>query len=80
LTELINYIDFANLEKDYAVNWTDDQSCTLKIVYDGNKIKEIRDYGLIGTFGLKKLYEQLFELRFNQNWKKINTTGNNGYK
>jgi len=76
LTELINYIDFANLEKDYAVNWTDDQSCTLKIVYDGNKIKEIRDYGLIGTFGLKKLYEQLFELRFNQNWKKINTTGN----
>ncbi len=70
LTDLINYIDFTYLEKDYAVNWTDDQSCTLKIVYDDGKIKEIRDYGLIGTFGLKQLYDQLFELRFNQKWKK----------
>lgn len=58
-------MDFTNLEKDYAVGWTDDQSCTLKIVYDNNKTKVIEDYGLIGTFGLKKLYQQLFELRFN---------------
>lgn len=80
LTELINYINFANLKNDYAVNWTDDQSCTLKIVYDNNKTKVIRDYGLIGTFGLKNLYKQLFELRFNQEWKKINTVDYKGYK
>ena len=70
LTDLINYIDFLSLEEDYAVDWTDEQSCTLKIVYDNNKIKVIRDYGLMGTFGLKKLYQQLFDLRFNQDWKK----------
>ena len=80
LIELINYIDFTNLKQDYYVDWTDDQDCTLKVVYDNNKVKEVRDYGLIGTFGLKKLYQQLFELRFNQDWKKINTTVSNGYK
>ena len=67
-------------KQDYYVDWTDDQDCTLKVVYDNNKVKEVRDYGLIGTFGLKKLYQQLFELRFNQDWKKINTTVSNGYK
>ncbi|WP_143106345.1 DUF6438 domain-containing protein [Pustulibacterium marinum] len=70
LTDLINYLDFTNLEKYYAVNWTDAQSCTLKITYDNGKIKEIRDYGRRGTYGLKQLYHQLFELRFNQNWKR----------
>ena len=70
LTDLINYIDFTSLEKNYAVDWTDDQSCTLKVVYNNNKRKVIIDYGLIGTFGLKTLYKQLFDLKFNQEWKK----------
>lgn len=70
LINLLNYIDCPNLKHKYSVNWTDDQSCTLKITYNNGKVKEIRDYGLIGTSGLDRLYQLLFELRFNQNWEK----------
>ncbi|MDP4208036.1 MAG: DUF6438 domain-containing protein [Bacteroidota bacterium] len=70
LIHLLNYIDFVKLKKNYAVNWTDDQTCTLKITYDNGKIKEIRDYGLIGTFGLNRTYNILFKLRENQKWEK----------
>ncbi len=70
LIEILNYIDFENLKNSYAVNWTDDQSVELKIYYDNGKVKEINDYGLIGTFGLSILYHKLFEIRKNQDWKK----------
>ncbi len=76
--ELLNYIDFPNLKDNYAVGWTDDQSCTLKITYDNGKIKEIKDYGLIGTFGLNRLYNLMFDLRFSQEWKR-NKAGNKKY-
>lgn len=65
---LLNYIDFAKLKDDYAVGWTDDQSSTLKITYDNGKIKTIKDYGLIGTYGLDRVYQLLFDLRKNQQW------------
>jgi len=71
LTTILNYLDFENLENDYAVNWTDDQSAKLKIYHDEGKVKEIHDYGLIGTFGLSILYNKLFEIRKNQDWKKL---------
>jgi len=70
IIDLLNYIDFPNLKDNYAVNWTDDQSCTLTITYNNGKVKKIDDYGLIGTFGLNKLYNIMFGLRFNQKWKK----------
>jgi len=69
--DILNYINFSTLEEDYAVRWTDDQSCTLTITYDNGKTKTIKDYGLSGTYGLKLLYQKLFDLRFNQDWKKI---------
>lgn len=68
LISLLNYIDFENLKDSYAVHWTDDQSSTLKITYDNGKIKSIHDYGLIGTFGLDRVYQMIFELRKNQEW------------
>lgn len=70
LVDLLNYIDFSNLKDNYSVNWTDDQTCFLTITYDGGKLKKIRDYGLIGTYGLVRVYEILFDLRENQVWKK----------
>lgn len=70
LVDLLNYINFPNLKDNYAVSWTDDQSCTLRITYNNGKTKEIKDYGLIGTYGLDRLYQLLFELRFNQDWRK----------
>lgn len=70
LIDLLNYIDFPTLENNYSVNWTDDQTAILKITYDDDKIKIIRDYGLLGTFGLSKIHQLLFELRENQSWVK----------
>jgi hypothetical protein len=70
LTEIINYLDFENLANAYAVGWTDDQSCTLKITYDNGKVKSINDYGLLGTFGLRNLYDKLFSLRQTKVWTK----------
>ncbi|MFL5765427.1 MAG: DUF6438 domain-containing protein [Bacteroidia bacterium] len=68
LTGLLNYIDFPKLDSSYAVNWTDDQDCTLLVTYDGGKVKKIEDYGLLGTFGLERAYDMLFDLRKNQKW------------
>lgn len=69
IVSLLNYIDFPNLKNEYAVTWTDDQSCTLKITYDNGAVKTIHDYGMIGTYGLDRVYEMFYDLRFNQDWK-----------
>ena len=69
IIDLLNYIDFPNLKNNYAVSWTDDQRCTLTITYNNGQKKEIRDYGLIGTYGLDRVYQLFFDLRFNQKWK-----------
>ena len=66
---LLNYINFPDLKNEYSVTWTDDQRSTLKITYDDGLTKTISDYGMIGTYGLDRVYEMLFSLRFNQSWK-----------
>lgn len=70
LENLLNYINFPEFRENYAVNWTDSQTATLVITYDDGKIKKVKDYGLSGTYGLKRLYTLLFDMRFNQDWKK----------
>lgn len=70
LEELLNYCDFENLKKEYAVMHTDDQTGNLKITYNNGKVKEISDYGMVGTYGLQMLYQKLAETRFNEKWKK----------
>src|SRR5690606_38777646 len=69
LIDLLNYIDFEKLNDNYSVKWTDNQSSTLKITYDNGKVKSIQEYGLVGTFGLSRVYEILFDLRENQKWE-----------
>jgi hypothetical protein len=71
IINLLNYTGFARLADNYRVNWTDDQTCTLKITYDNGKVKTISDYGLLGSFGLGNLYKKLFNIRFNQNWQQV---------
>jgi Domain of unknown function (DUF6438) len=66
---LINYIYTPNLKDYYSVNATDMQSCKLKIYFSDGSVKEITDYGLRGTLGLVRLYDLLFTLRLNQQWK-----------
>ena len=67
---MLNYIYFETLQDNFAVTWTDDQTATLKITYDSGKVKSISDYGLIGTYGLDRVYQLLYELRENQKWTK----------
>ena len=58
-----------NVKEKYAVNWSDDQTSILTITYDGGKTKTIKDYGLVGTFGLNRVYDLIFKLRDNQQWR-----------
>lgn len=70
LINTLEYIDFPELKDNYAVDWTDDQSVTLKITYGNDKVKIIEDYGASGTYGLIKVYKLLFDFRTNQKWIK----------
>lgn len=70
LLETIDYIEWASLKDEYSVNWTDDQTATLEIIFSNGQTKKISDYGMIGTFGLQHLYEQLFAIRKTQKWRR----------
>ena len=69
LIDLLNYIDFPSLKNDYRVAVTDQQASTLTITYNGGKTKVINDYGLLGTYGLRRAYEILFRLRESEEWE-----------
>jgi hypothetical protein len=71
ITGLLKHIDFSHLDDQYRVKWSDDLFGSLKITYNGNKVKTIRDYGLIGTYGLAALQNQLIELRNSQHWSRL---------
>lgn len=64
LIELLNYLQLDKFQNNYEVNWTDDQTVSTEISYNG-KSKTISDYGEIGTFGLSRLYSKLFS------WRKV---------
>ena len=70
IIETLKYIQISGINNKYSVPWTDDQTAFLAIKYNNGKVKKISDYGMIGTFGLENLYNQLFELRKSQNWEK----------
>ena len=68
IIDILNYINFDNLSDSYEVSWSDAQSCEMKITYDNGKTKKIKDYGMLGTFGLERVYQLLYALRENQQW------------
>lgn len=67
--DLINYLSVKNLNDTYSVSWKDDQTCWLKVKFSDGTVKEIRDYGFKGTFGLRLIYSIFSDLRINQDWK-----------
>ena len=69
LFKLLGYMNVGTLRNAYRVGWTDDQAGYLKIVYSNGDVKEISDYGLMGTFGLQRLYEMLNTFRKSELWK-----------
>jgi hypothetical protein len=71
ILELLKYIDIWHLKDDYEVGWTDDLTGVLTITYQNGKVKRIKDYGMIGTYGLAALQRTLIDLRDSQHWVKI---------
>lgn len=67
IVELLNYIDFENLEDEYEVAYSDASTNYLTITYDNLKVKKISDSGGMGTRGLRKLYDVLNSLKIDQN-------------
>jgi hypothetical protein len=66
---LVNYLNVKELPDNYRVPWTDDQTAWLRVRFSDGTVKEIQDYGLRGTFGLRLLYTIFFDLRSSENWK-----------
>ncbi|MDQ1160124.1 hypothetical protein QE422_000492 [Chryseobacterium sp. SORGH_AS 447] len=63
IIDLLNYIDFENLHDEYNVSYSDAGTTHLKVTYDHLKVKTIRDYGGMGTRGLRKLYDTILALK-----------------
>jgi len=69
LLGIIKYLDVPNLANAYNSGAMHSSSVILNITYNDGNVKTIRDDGLIGTYGLKRLYDMFYALRFNQDWK-----------
>ena len=69
LKQMLEYIKVKDLKNNYDVPWTDDQTVILKIKFADGSIKEIRDYGLQGTFGLSSIYTKLIKIGTETDWK-----------
>ena len=69
LVATLDYIQPSSLKDAYRVNWTDDATVALEVTFSDGQVKKIRDYGGIGTFGLRNLYAQFYKLRETQPWK-----------
>jgi hypothetical protein len=62
ISAVANYIDVRSLKDHYAVNWTDDQTATLTVIFSDQSTKVITDYGLQGTFGLSAVYSKMMKI------------------
>lgn len=69
LNMLVGKSDMLNLDNSYSSSWTDEPTYTLIIKFKNGQIKTISDYGPNGPDKLKKVYNLLFSLRLNQDWR-----------
>ena len=67
--DLLNYIEIKKLNDYYEVNYTDASTAILDIIFEDGSIKEIKDYGLSGTYGLSALYSKLTKLETETQWE-----------
>lgn len=62
IAEIIDYINPDYLLDSYAVTHTCDATATLEIHFSGGYKRIIHDYGKTGTYGLRTLYEKIYEI------------------
>ena len=70
--DIIDYIDLKKIKNNYAVTWTDSPTCSLMINFKDGSVKNIEDYGELGTFGLRAVYDHFFQIHAKQYWEKAN--------
>jgi hypothetical protein len=70
--ELLDYLSVGQLKDEYSSWWSDGYSNKLIVKFEDGGVKHITDYGQIGTFGLRRLYSLLSELKESQTWRKVN--------
>ena len=71
---ILQYMDCSHLKEFYRAPWTHGIPASLRIKYDGGKIKKISDYGLKGTYGLKVMHNLLADLKKTLHWKVFKST------
>ena len=69
IVRLLEYIRINDLDNEYDVDWTDSQTSYLKILFSDGSVKEVRDYGMQGSFGLTTVYANLLTIVNETNWK-----------
>lgn len=74
LSDLLSYLEINSLKNRYSVPSTDQPSAWLNIYFDDGTSKEIFDYGMVGTLGLKILYKTIQGLRNAADWTQWNKT------
>ncbi len=76
MTELLRHLPLDKIKDNYAAEWTDDQTITVEVRYNG-KVKKIVDYGEVGTFGLKRLYGYIFGWKTAIEWEESSSRPGN---
>jgi len=69
ILSLLDYIDVGKMKNAYSADWTDGISMTLTVRFSDGTVKKIKDYGSIGTFGLRGLYALIHKLTDSQEWE-----------
>jgi Domain of unknown function (DUF6438) len=71
ITEALTLADFKSLPNPCGPDNIDDQDARLIVTYDGGKTKNVLIYGTYETVKLRPFIKLMFDLRFNQKWKKV---------
>ncbi|MFK7750840.1 MAG: DUF6438 domain-containing protein [Kordia sp.] len=73
ICKIIEYLQIKNREDRYFSGSFHHPSCVLKVHFKNGSAKTIDDIGLVGSNGLYYLYTKFYDLRFNQDWKKVDS-------
>lgn len=68
LVGTIRYMQLASLKDRYSIFATDHSGADLEIWFANGLVKKVDDYGMEGTYSLKSVYAQMFDLRETQEW------------
>ena len=72
LIQLLNAADLKSLKSEYKnKNVSDLPTAYLRIKYVDGTVKNIEDYGKNGTPKLDEIYQFMENLRFEEDWKKV---------